>query len=64
MKILNVSKIVYFFVETDETDMNKYRRNVDGNRDCWERLMGDSWESWSADELEDLLQMWLSANDI
>lgn len=63
MKILEVSRIEYFFVTTDEEDWSTYRRIVNGNADCWERLMGESWESYySADELEDLFQEWMSLN--
>lgn len=36
MKIINVNRIEYFFVETDETDWQNYRRNVIGNGDSWE----------------------------
>jgi hypothetical protein len=63
MKILEVSRIEYFFVTTDCQDWNTYRRNVDGNGDCWEILMGESWESYySVDELEALFQEWLRLN--
>jgi hypothetical protein len=63
MNILEVSRIEYFFVTTDETYYNTYRRSVDGNSDCWELLMGESWESYyGAHELEELFQKWLSLN--
>lgn len=63
MKITEVSKIEYFFVETDEENWNTYKRSVNGNKDCWERLTGDSWEwYYSADELEELFQEWLRLN--
>jgi hypothetical protein len=57
MKILSIIRIEYFFVETDEIPHKLYRRNVDGNQDCWEILMGDSWEAYytGSEELEQLL---------
>jgi hypothetical protein len=62
MKILEVKRIEYFFVTTDDTDYRTYRRSVDGNTDDWEVLMGDSWESYNdANELEQLFQRWLDS---
>tara|TARA_R110002020_G_C16099265_1_gene758562 strand:- start:586 stop:783 length:198 start_codon:yes stop_codon:yes gene_type:complete len=65
MKILNAYRIEYFLVETDDEDYDTYRRNVNGNKDSWEVLMGESWEStYDNDELEDLFQECLKYNAI
>jgi hypothetical protein len=59
MRILNVDKIEYFIIETDDKEWNTYRRSVNLSPDCWERLMGESWESYYTDELEALFQEWI-----
>ena len=57
MVIKNITKYSYFLVETDETEYNTYRRAVNGSRDTWEQLYGDSWESYYDDgTLEALFQ--------
>ena len=63
MKIVDVSKIEYFHVETDELHGNDYRRMVDGTADSWEIHLGDSWEVLNCtDEIESLFQEWLKQN--
>jgi hypothetical protein len=65
MKILTGKRIEYFLIETDDEDYDTLRRNVNGNKDCWEILMGESWEStYDNDEVEDLFQEWLKLNAI
>jgi hypothetical protein len=52
MKIENVEEIheIVFYVETDENQYSRYRRSKNGD---WERMMGESWESWYfVEELE------------
>ena len=65
MKILKAYRIEYFLVETDDEDYDTYRRNVNGNKDSWEVLMGESWEStYDNNELEYLFQEWIKYNAI
>ena len=60
MKILNVKRIEYYIVVTDEEDYNTYRRKVYGDVDSWENLMGESWEPvYDYAEFEKLLQEYL-----
>lgn len=41
MKILNIEPSFSHIIETDEKEWPIYRRN---SLDCWEQLMGESWE--------------------
>lgn len=59
MKIIEVSRVEYFYVVTND-EWNNYRRSVDTN--CWEILMGDSWEPYVTDDIEKLFQEWLRYN--
>lgn len=61
MKILSVTPIISFLVETDETELPTYRRNC---AEGWENLWGESWEPVYSSEqvLEQAYQEWLKAN--
>lgn len=53
MKIINVTKSMTYYVETDTEDFPYYRTNENGTD--WENLMGDSWESvYNVEELQKL----------
>lgn len=49
MRVLEAEKVTrtYHFVTTDETEWPEYRR---WGPEAWERLMGESWESWYGEE--------------
>ena len=52
MKIVEIirSTCHYVYTEGGDDDWNNYRRN---GKDCWEVLMGESWETvYDTDEIE------------
>lgn len=60
MEILEVHKIEYYLITTDEEGWNTYRRNIHGGPDSWEISIGESWEYfYNSNELEKLFQYWL-----
>jgi hypothetical protein len=42
MKIVEIIPSTCYYVYTDGEEWNNYRRN---GKDCWEVLMGESWET-------------------
>lgn len=55
MQIKGVEEVTctFHYVETDEKPWNQYRR---WSADCWELLMGESWESWYDEKIEEEFQ--------
>ncbi len=61
MKILSIHPVSSYIVETDDDEYPTYRRN---GKDCWENLMGESWEGcYDTDELEALFQARMGDGD-
>jgi len=62
MKIINATKSIVFYVETDENELNKYTRHSSEN---WTVTMGESDEPvYDCEELEKLFQEWGSQNGL
>jgi hypothetical protein len=63
MNVLNVKRLVSFFVETDDHNFGgDYRRGENGG---WEQRMGESWETVYDDtEIEAAFQEWTCSNVI
>ena len=62
MKIVNVTKSIVFYVETDENELNRYTRHSSEN---WTVTMGESDEPiYDCEELEKVFQEWVSQNGL
>lgn len=65
MEILEIHKIEYYIITTDEDGWNTYRRYIHGGPDSWEVLIGESWEYFYNNiELEKLFQKWIKNSPI
>lgn len=53
MKIQSAHTYSCLTIITDEDGHNTYRKNIDGGG--WERLMGDRWEVYSGEALDEIL---------
>ena len=54
MKIVEITRSTCYYVYTDGEGWNNYRRN---GKDCWEVLMGESWETiYETESIEALFQ--------
>jgi hypothetical protein len=60
MKITNATRSIVFYVETDESELNRYTRHSSEN---WSVTMGQSDEVvYDCEEMEKLFQEWFSQN--
>lgn len=63
MELATVEKIEYYYVTIKGSIGESYKRCVNGDGDCWEVLIGESWESfYDSKELEEALQKHLNKN--
>lgn len=64
-KIIKVSRVEYFFIETEGEDYRHFRRSVVNGSNDWEILMGESWESFNCcEEMEELFQEYVKNNQL